>query len=103
MTLAEIQSFKKVGRHLRTTREMRGLSLTKIAGVCGLGIQELSHIESGELMGFKQTPESRILNATLYAKVLNLELSSLQLSQNIATRKIVENDEILIPAFLKKK
>jgi len=77
--------------------------LTKIAGVCGLGIQELSHIESGELMGFKQAPESTLINAQIYSDALDLQLGGLQQSQNTCIKKIPVIDEVYIPAFLRRK
>ena len=48
MNLADIQSFRQIGRHLRDARETRGLTLSAIAGSCGLAIYELVRIENGE-------------------------------------------------------
>ena len=103
MNLVEIQEFKKVGRRLRQTREACGLSLTKVSGACGIGVKELSRIEDGELMGFKQAPESTLINAQIYSDALDLQLGGLQQSQNTCIKKIPVIDEVYIPAFLRRK
>ena len=50
MSLAEIQTFKQIGRRLRSEREDRGLTLPAVAGLCGMSISELVRIENGELL-----------------------------------------------------
>jgi transcriptional regulator with XRE-family HTH domain len=103
MNLAEIQYFKQVGKRLRSAREMRGLSLTKISGACGLGIQELVRVENGELMGFKQISKDTLKNAEIYANALQVELGG-QSTQHPGEAKINnKNDDVFIPVFLRKK
>jgi transcriptional regulator with XRE-family HTH domain len=97
MNLAEIESFRQIGRRLRATREMRGLTLPAVAGSCGVEISELVRIENGELLGFRQIPESALSKAEAYAKVLGIELGDLGRAIN------AKNDEIFIPVFLRKK
>ena len=103
MNLVEIQEFKRVGRRLRQRREASGLSLTKVSGACGIGVKELTRIEVGELMGFKQIPERTLINAQLYSDTLNLQLGGLLQSHNTGFKKIPVNDEVYIPVFLRKK
>jgi cytoskeletal protein RodZ len=103
MNLAEIQHFKQVGKRLRSAREMRGLSLTKISGACGLGIQELVRIENGELMGFKQTPEKTLSNAESYAKILEVNIGNLDRQHSEGTKESATSDDYFIPVFLRKK
>ena len=103
MNLADIQSFRQIGRHLRDARETRGLTLSAIAGSCGLAIYELVRIENGELMGFKQISKDTLKNAEIYANALHIELGS-QSSQHPGEAKINnKNDEVFIPVFLRKK
>jgi cytoskeletal protein RodZ len=103
MNLAEIQYFKQVGKRLRNTREMQGLTLSTVAGSCGLKIQELVRVENGELMGFKQISKDTLKNAEIYANALHIELGS-QSTQHPGEAKINnKNDEVFIPVFLRKK
>ena len=103
MNLADIQSFRQIGRHLRDARETRGLTLSAIAGSCGLAIYELVRIENGELMGFKQISKDTLKNAEIYANALHIELGS-QSTQHPGEAKINnKNDEVFIPVFLRKK
>ena len=103
MGLAEAHSFRQIGKHLRNSREMRGLSLAKISGACGLGVQELVRIENGEIVAFKKISERMLTNAQLYAQVLDVDLGSLEV-QDIAVAKIhSKNVEVFIPVFLRKK
>lgn len=103
MNLAEIQSFRQIGRHLRRAREMRGLTLPAISGSCGLAISELVRIENGELLGFKQAPKNTLSNAEVYAKALDVELDGVGRQHSGVTTINTKNDEALIPAFLRKK
>ena len=103
MNLAEIQSFRQIGRHLRSAREMRGLTLPAISGSCGLAISELVRIENGELLGFKQAPKNTLSNAEVYAKALDIELDGVGRQHSGVTTINAKNDEALIPAFLRKK
>jgi len=103
MNLAEIQSFKVVGKRLRNAREERGLTLAALSVSCGLRIQELVRIESGELLGFKQAPEDTLSHADMYAKVLDVELKGME-AQHSETEKMNGKDQDLyIPVFLRKK
>jgi cytoskeletal protein RodZ len=74
MNLAEIQSFKQIGRHLRSARETRGLTLSAAARICGLKIFEVVRIENGELLGYQQVQENTLSNAQIYAKALDIKL-----------------------------
>ena len=103
MNLADIQSFRQIGRHLRDARETRGLTLSAIAGSCGLAIYELVRIENGELMGFKQISKDTLKNAEIYAKALDVELDGVG-RQHSGVRTInAKKDEVFIPLFLRKK
>ena len=103
MNLAEIQSFKQIGRRLRSEREMRGLTLPAISGSCGLAISELVRIENGELLGFKQAPKNTLSNAEVYAKALDVELDGVGRRHSGVTTIKAKNDEVFIPVFLRKK
>jgi len=103
MNLADIQSFRRIGRHLRDAREMRGLTLPAIAGSCGLAIYELVRIENGELLGFKQAPQNTLSNAEVYAKALDVELDSVGRQHSGVTTINSKKDEVFIPFFLRKK
>jgi transcriptional regulator with XRE-family HTH domain len=103
MNLADIQSFRQIGRHLRVAREMRCLSLSAIAGSCGLAIYELVRIENGELLGFKQAPQNTLSNAEVYAKALDVELNNVGIQHSGATTMNAKNNEVFIPVFLRKK
>ena len=103
MNLAEIQSFRQIGRHLRSAREMRGLTLPAISGSCGLAISELVRIENGELLGFKQAPKNTLSNAEVYAKALDVELDGVGRQHSGVTTINAKNDEVFIPVFLRKK
>jgi transcriptional regulator with XRE-family HTH domain len=103
MNLAEIQSFKKIGTRLRHTREARGLALPALARSCGMTISELVRIENGELLGFKQIPESTLSNAEAYAKALGIELGDIGRQHSEGRAINAKNDEIFIPVFLRKK
>jgi len=101
MNLAEIRYFKQVGKRLRITREMRGLTLSSISGSCGLEIQELVRVENGELIGFKQISIDTLKNAEIYANALHIELAP-QSTQHPGVTKINnKNDEAYIPCFLR--
>ena len=102
MNLADIQSFRQIGRYLRDAREMRGLTLPAIAGSCGLAIYELVRIENGELLGFKQAPQNTLSNAEVYAKALDVELDNVGRQHSGVTIN-AKNDEVFIPVFLRKK
>ena len=82
-------------------REMRGLTLPVIAGSCGLAIDELVRIENGELLGFKQAPENTLSNAEVYAKALDVELNNV--GKQFSGVTAINNDEVFIPVFLRKK
>ena len=103
MNLADIQSFRQIGRHLRDARETRGLTLSAIAGSCGLAIYELVRIENGELLGFKQAPQNTLSNAEVYAKALDFELDNVGRQHSGETTRNAKNDEVFIPVFLRKK
>ena len=103
MNLADIQSFRQIGRHLRDARETRGLTLSAIAGSCGLAIFELVRIENGELLGFKQVPENTLSNTEVYAKALDVELINVERRHSGVTTINAKNDEVFIPVFLRKK
>jgi transcriptional regulator with XRE-family HTH domain len=103
MNLAEIQSFRVVGKRLRNARESRGLTLAAVAATCGLCIQELARIESGELLGFKQAPQDTLSHAELYAKALEVELQNLEVEHYVMTKANNIDDELFIPVFLRKK
>ena len=100
MNLAEIQSFRLIGRRLRHEREARGLTLPTLADSCGLAISELVRIENGELLGFKQALDSSLNNAEVYAKALGVEFDHAG-RRHSEVRTI--NDEVFIPVFLRKK
>lgn len=103
MNLAEIQSFRAVGKRLRNAREQRGLTLAALSASCGLGIHELVRIESGELLGFKQAPEATLSHAEIYAKVLDLQLAGMQVCQSSTANTNDADEDIYIPAFLRKR
>ena len=103
MNLAEIQSFRQIGRRLRHAREALGLTLPAIAGSCGLAIFELVRIENGELLGFKQVPENTLSNTEVYAKALDVDLSNVERQHSGITTINARNDEVFIPVFLRKK
>ena len=103
MNLADIQSFRQIGRHLRDAREMRGLTLPAIAGSCGLAIYELVRIESGELLGFKQVPQNTLSNAEVYAKALDVDLDNVRRQHSEVITINSKKDEVFIPVFLRKK
>ena len=103
MNLAEIQSFRQIGRRLRNAREARGLTLPAAAGSCGMAISELVRIENGELLGFKQAPKDTMSNAEVYAKALDIELASLERSYAETTTRNTQSNEVFIPIFLRKK
>jgi len=103
MNLAEIQSFRQIGRRLRNEREARGLTLPAIAGSCGMTISELVRIENGELLGFKQAPKNTLSNAEVYAKALDVELDDVGRQHSGVTTINAKNDEAFIPVFLRKK
>lgn len=103
MNLAEIQSFRQIGRRLRDAREARGLTLPAIAGSCGMTISELVRIENGELLGFRQVLEDALSNADIYAKALDVELDDLGRQHSGVTQLNAKNDEVFIPVFLRKK
>jgi transcriptional regulator with XRE-family HTH domain len=103
MNLAEIQYFRQIGKRLRNAREMRGITLPVIANSCGLAISELVRIENGELLEFKQAPTDTMSNARAYAKVLDVELEGLRGQYSRTTTITAKNDEVYIPAFLRKK
>lgn len=103
MNLVQIQSFRQLGKRLREEREMRGLTLPAIAGSCGLAIQEIVRIENGELLGFRQTIEDALNNAHIYAKALDVELEGMGRQKAETVTINAQNDEVYIPAFLRKK
>jgi len=103
MNLSEVQSFKQIGRRLRSEREARGRTLPAVAGSCGETISELVHIENGELLGFKQALEEALSNAEIYAKALDIELGGAMRQHSGATESNAKNDEAFIPFFLRKK
>ena len=103
MNLAEIQSFKQIGRRLRSEREERGLTLPAIAGSCGMSISELVRIENGELLGFRQVLEDALTNAEVYAKALDVELGSVERQHSGVSTTNAKNDDVFIPVFLRKK
>jgi len=103
MNLAEIQSFRQIGRHLRQEREARGLTLPSVASSCGLAISELIRIENGELLGFKQVTEDTLTNAQIYGKILGVDLNLLATPDIVVKSTPSINDEVFIPAFLRKK
>jgi transcriptional regulator with XRE-family HTH domain len=103
VNLAEIQSFRQVGKRLRNAREAHGLTLPAVAGTCGLAISELVRIENGELLGFKQVPQNTLSNAEVYAKALDVELGNVGRQYSGNTTINAQSDEVFIPAFLRKK
>ena len=103
MNLAEIQSFKQIGRRLRSEREGRGLTLPAVAGLCGMSISELVRIENGELLGFRQVLEDALTNAEVYAKALNVELGGVERQHSGVSTTNAQNDDAFIPVFLRKK
>ena len=103
MNLAEIQTFKQIGKRLRSEREARGLTLPAVAGLCGMSISELVRIENGELLGFRQALEDALTNAELYAKALDVELGSVVTQHSGSSTTNTQNDEMFIPVFLRKK
>ena len=103
MNLAEIQSFKAIGKRLRNARELRGLTLAALSASCGLGIPELVRIESGELLGFKQAPADTLSHAEIYAKVLDLELEGLHGFHSEELKTSSTEEDLYIPAFLRKR
>jgi transcriptional regulator with XRE-family HTH domain len=103
MNLAEIQTFKQIGRRLRSEREARGLTLPAVAGLCGMSISELVRIENGELLGFRQALDSTLNNAELYAKALDIELGGLEKQYHGISTTNAKNDDVFIPVFLRKK
>ncbi|QWD10780.1 helix-turn-helix domain-containing protein [Polynucleobacter paneuropaeus] len=103
MNLAEIQSFKQIGRRLRSEREERGLTLPVVAGLCGMSISELVRIENGELLGFRQVLEDALTNAEVYAKALDVELDIGERQHSGMASINAKNDDVFIPVFLRKK
>ena len=103
MDTAKIQLFRQIGKHLRRARDMRGFSLVKISGVCGLSVQELARIENGELMAFKQSPETTKTNAQIYSKVLGVDLDRLVIRDAALGAVHATNDAVYIPVFLRKR
>ena len=103
MNSADIQSFRMVGRRLRNARERRGLTLAAFSASCGLRIQELVRIESGELLGFKQASEDTLSHADMYARVLNIELQGMGVQHSGIEKINSKDDDLYIPAFLRKK
>ena len=103
MNLAEIQSFRQVGKRLRNAREAHGLTLPAVAGTCGLAISELVRIENGELLGFKQVPQNTLSNAEVYAKALDVELGNVGRQYSGNTTINAQSDEVFISVFLRKK
>ena len=103
MNSADIQSFRMVGRRLRNARERRGLTLAALSASCGLRIQELVRIESGELLGFKQAPEDTLSHADMYARVLNVELQGMEVQHSGVEKINSKDDDLYIPEFLRKK
>jgi cytoskeletal protein RodZ len=103
MNLAEIQSFRQVGKRLRNAREAHGLTLPAVSGTCGLAISELVRIENGELLGFKQVPQNTLSNAEVYAKALDVELGNAGRQYSGNTIINAQSDDAFIPAFLRKK
>lgn len=103
MHLAEIQSLKQIGRHLRNEREARGLTLPAVAASCGMTISELVRIENGELLGFKRALDDALSNAEVYAKALDVELEGIERQHSGLTTINAKNDEVFIPVFLRKK
>ena len=103
MNLAEIQSFKQIGRRLRIEREERGLTLPAVAGLCGMSISELVRIENGELLGFRQALEDALTNAEVYAKALDVELGGARRRYSGVSTTNAKNDDVFIPVFLRKK
>lgn len=103
MNLAEIQSFRQIGRRLRNAREAHGLTLPAVAGTCGLAISELVRIENGELLGFKQVVQNTLSNAGIYAKALDVELGNAGRQYSGITTINFLSDEVFIPVFLRKK
>lgn len=103
MNLAEIQSFKQIGRRLRSEREGRGLTLPAVAGLCGMSISELVRIENGELLGFRQALEDALTNAEVYAKALDMELGGVERQHSGVSATNAKNDDAFIPVFLRKK
>ena len=103
MNLAEIQSFRQIGRRLRNEREARGLTLPAVAGSCGMTIAELVRIENGELLGFKQVLDDALSNIEAYAKALDVELDATMTEHSGITSIVAKNDDVFIPVFLRKK
>jgi hypothetical protein len=103
MNLDEIQSFKQIGRRLRSEREERGLTLPAVAGLCGMSISELVRIENGELLGFRQVLKDALSNAEVYAKALDIELQSSRRQHSRISTTNAKNDDVYIPLFLRKK
>ena len=103
MNLAEIQTFKQIGKRLRAEREARGLTLPAAAGLCGMSISELVRIENGELLGFRQALEDALTNAEAYAKALDVELGSGERQHSGVSATNAKNDDAFIPVFLRKR
>lgn len=103
MNLAEIQSFRAVGKHLRNERERRGLTLAALSVSSGLGIHDLVRIESGELLGFKQVAVDTLSHADKYAKALDVELEELNRPHSASTRIDHHEEDVYISVFLRKK
>ena len=103
MNLAEMQTFKQIGRRLRSEREARGLTLPSVAGLCGMSISELVRIENGELLGFRQALEDALNNAEVYAKTLDVELGGTRRQHSGISATNAKNDDMYIPVFLRKK
>ena len=81
---------------------MRGLTLPAVARLCGMTLSELVHIENGELLGFRQILNDALSSAQNYAKALDLELGGLARQPSEVATIIAKNNEVYIPAFLRK-
>jgi len=103
MSPKEIQYLRQIGKHLRSEREARGLTLAAVAGSCGLAISELVRIENGELLGFKQVVKDVFSNAETYAKALDIELDKVGQQYSGTTTVKAKHDEVFIPVYLRKK
>jgi transcriptional regulator with XRE-family HTH domain len=82
MTVNEIQlALHSVGKLLRKTRELNGLSVHALSGASGLTISEIVRLEDGEVTKFHDHPEQTLNNLRSYAAILGIKLQ-INLEQN---------------------
>ena len=88
---------RAIGRRLKVVRESQGHNLSILAGQCNLSVVQLTGIERGDTLPFSRSQENLLEALQIYAKVLGVPL---EIHEGLNK---IEDDDIYIPEFLRKK